>query len=168
MQRKVVIIGAGGVGKTSFVKRLFGCGFEPAYEPTTQTEIYTTPSAETSVGNVTLNIWDFPGQTYNSGDIECYILGADIAIVMFDVSSFLSYKEAKKWQRRVKEIVGYRIETILCGNKCDIRGRKVVPSLDYFDVSTKTGYNMDNVAQTILYRVEVQETRELVNQMCDE
>jgi internalin A len=60
-EAKLIIVGQGGVGKTSLVKRLISDTYSPTEAKTEGIRIRKwTPSDDTNT--VTLNIWDFGGQ----------------------------------------------------------------------------------------------------------
>lgn len=48
---------------------------------------------------------------------------AKCAIITFDVTSQVTYKNVPDWHRDLVGVSG-NIPTVLCGNKVDIKGRK--------------------------------------------
>ena len=58
---KVVIVGDGATGKTTFVKRHLTGEFERRYAPTLGAEVHPIP-LYTNKGRVLLNVWDTAGQ----------------------------------------------------------------------------------------------------------
>jgi GTP-binding nuclear protein Ran len=69
---------------------------------------------------------------------------------MFDVTSAITYSHVRNWHR-VLTMVADGIPIVLVGNKCDVEDRKVqmthitfhlTRSLQYYDISAKTGYNV--------------------------
>merc|ERR1712153_211144 len=68
---KLVLVGDGGVGKTTFVKRHLTGEFEKKYIATLGVEVHPMPFF-TSKGQIKFNVWDTAGQeslikTYQSG-----------------------------------------------------------------------------------------------------
>ncbi len=57
---KLVLVGDGGVGKTTFVKRHLTGEFEKRYIPTHGVEVHPM-SFKTSRGEVILDVWDTAG-----------------------------------------------------------------------------------------------------------
>ena len=80
-QYKLVIVGDGGVGKTSYVKRLLDNTFVSNYIPTLGVDVvpYIINVNDTPVK---FNIWDTAGQEKFIGLKDGYLIGADCAIVM--------------------------------------------------------------------------------------
>lgn len=88
---KLILVGDGGVGKTTFVKRHRTGEFEKKYEATVGVVVHPLPFY-TSVGPVIFNCWDTAGQEKFGGLRDGYYIGGDSAIIMFDVTSRVTYK----------------------------------------------------------------------------
>ena len=163
-QFKLVLVGDGGVGKTTFVTRHRTGEFEKRYIATLGVE--PTPLVfYTNKASVILNIWDCAGQEKFGGLRDGYYINADCAIVMFDVGSKLSYKNAAMWTRDLRRMRP-NIPIVLCGNKVDIEDRKVKHKdntlhrdseyhfLAYYEISVKSDYNIEKpflkLVQTLL------------------
>lgn len=80
------------------------------------------------------------------------------AILMFDVTSRLSYKNSPVWHKHVLTACE-DIPMVFVGNKVDVQERKVMPKhinfhrkkdLQYYDVSVKSVYNMHKPLQWLL------------------
>lgn len=147
---KIVLIGDGGVGKTSFLQRHINGNFQSKYIATIGVEVHPL-TFNTNCGKITLNIWDCAGQEKFGGLREGYYLGADAAIVFFDVTSCSSYKQVDAWIDSFLHVVPNG-KIVICGNKCDERDRKIKPldidihkeyNCKYYDISAKTNYNFD-------------------------
>jgi len=131
--RKLLLVGDGGVGKTSWVKTLTGenRNFEKKYIATLGVEVKNFGF---------FDIWDIAGQEKYSGLQDGYFLNGDCAIIMFDLTSRTSYKNAKSWRRRIMNVCG-NIPTLLVGNKSDIIENKKTFKLPHIKISLK---NKDN------------------------
>ena len=154
---KVVLIGDGGVGKTTLVHRHLTGDFEKKYVATLGVEVHPLVF-ETNHGPVCLNIWDCAGQEKFGGLRDGYYIQADACIVMFDATSKTTFKNVSKWILDVIRVVGPDIPIILCGSKVDVECRRVsageisefleqikmfLPQLKYYDISSKSNYNFD-------------------------
>jgi len=147
---KLVLVGDGGVGKTTFVKRHLTGEFEKKYIATQGVEV-SSLTFFTNYGPIKFNIWDTAGQEKLGGLREGYYIGADCAIVMFDVTSRITYKNVPKWYKDLTRICE-NIPMVLVGNKVDAKDRKVKArqitfhrkrNLQYYDVSAKSNYQFE-------------------------
>ena len=78
------------------------------------------------------------------------ILG-QCAIIMFDVTSRITYKSVPNWYRDLTRVCE-NIPIVLCGNKVEVKDRKVKAkqitfhrkkNLQYFEISAKVNYNFE-------------------------
>jgi GTP-binding nuclear protein Ran len=147
---KLVLIGDGGVGKTTFVKRHLTGEYEKRYIATVGVEVHPLRFS-TSRGNVIFNVWDTAGQEKLSGLRDGYYIGGQCGIIMFDVTSRITYKNVPKWHRDLVRVCE-NIPIVLVGNKVDVKDRKVKAkqityhrrhNLQYFDVSAKSNYQFE-------------------------
>ena len=147
---KLVLVGDGGVGKTTFVKRHLTGEFEKKYIATQGVEVSSLVFF-TNYGPIKFNIWDTAGQEKLGGLREGYYIGADCAIVMFDVTSRITYKNVPKWYKDLTRICE-NVPMVLVGNKVDAKDRKVKArqitfhrkrNLQYYDVSAKSNYQFE-------------------------
>ncbi|KAJ3449499.1 gtp-binding nuclear protein ran [Anaeramoeba flamelloides] len=147
---KIVIVGDGAVGKTTFVNRHLTGEFRKEYLATVGAEVHPLVFY-TEIGPVLLNIWDTAGQEVFGGLRDGYYIQAHGAIVMFDVTSRETYKNVPVWYRDLVRVAD-KIPMVLVGNKCDIKDRKVRAkqiifhrrkNIPYYDISAKSNYNFE-------------------------
>lgn len=148
---KLVLIGDGGSGKTTFIKRHQTGEFEKKYIPTLGVEV-SQQTFKTGTDEIVLNFFDTAGQEKLGGLRDGYYLKADCAIIMFDVTSMISFKNVESWYNDIIKACG-PIPIVLCGNKMDIPHKKVPNrniielmkkySLTYFEISAKSNYNYE-------------------------
>ncbi len=96
-QRKVVIIGDGGVGKTTFLKQLRTGNFDKKYLSTIGVECHPLYAKTIEQQNVAINFWDCAGQEKFSGLSDGYYIGASAAIVMFSLLLKNSFRNLDNW-----------------------------------------------------------------------
>ncbi|MHB1953264.1 MAG: GTP-binding protein [Sulfobacillus sp.] len=150
----VVLLGDSGVGKTAYVRRFLTGEFLRTHVPTIGAE-FRSLSFDTNHGKMTFNVRDCGGAEMYRGLRDGYYIGANAAIVMFDVTKPESFAHVVK---HVKEFVNVARGTpiVVCGNKVDVRDRAVCPAaigklmrehiaplcdgvkLRYFDVSARS------------------------------
>ena len=181
---KLVLVGDGGVGKTTFVKRHLTGEFEKKYVATLGVEVRrrrsagrrpppsspqtrrtppatlttTTPLPQvhplefhTNRGCLVFNVWDTAGQEKFGGLRDGYYIQGQCAIIMFDVTSRITYKNVPNWHRDLVRVCE-NIPIVLVGNKVDVKERKVKAkqitfhrkkNLQYYDISAKSNYNFE-------------------------
>jgi GTP-binding nuclear protein Ran len=150
-QFKLVLVGDGGVGKTTFVKRHKSGEFEKKYVATLGVEVHPL-TFYTNYGGIIYNCWDTAGQEKFGGLRDGYYVGGKAAIIMFDVTSRITYKSVSVWHRDLTRVCE-NIPIVLCGNKVDVKDRKVKPkhivfhrkkpNIQYYDISAKSNYNFE-------------------------
>ncbi|KAJ2784569.1 GTP-binding nuclear protein gsp1/Ran [Coemansia javaensis] len=147
---KLVLVGDGGTGKTTFVKRHLSGEFEKKYIATIGVEVHPL-QFETNKGSLVFNTWDTAGQEKFGGLRDGYYIQGQCAIIMFDVTSRITYKNVPNWHRDLVRVCE-NIPIVLCGNKVDIKERKVKAktitfhrkkNLQYYDISAKSNYNFE-------------------------
>jgi GTP-binding nuclear protein Ran len=147
---KCVLVGDGGTGKTTFVKRHLTGEFEKKYVATLGVEVHPLQFM-TSRGPIRFNVWDTAGQEKFGGLRDGYYIQGQCAIIMFDVTSRVTYKNVPNWHRDLVRVCE-NIPIVLCGNKVDIKDRKVKAksivfhrkkNLQYYDISAKSNYNFE-------------------------
>ena len=150
VELKLILVGDGGVGKTTFVKRHLTGEFEKKYIATQGVEVHPMEFF-TSKGKIKFNVWDTAGQEKLSGLRDGYYIDAHCAIIMFDVCSRITYKNVPKWYKDITRICE-TIPIVLVGNKVDEKNRKVKAKqilfarkhgLQYFDISAKSNYQFE-------------------------
>jgi GTP-binding nuclear protein Ran len=163
---KIVLVGDGGVGKTTYIKRHLTGDFTKKYIATLGVEVHPL-KFNTNHGMVVLNIWDCAGQEKFGGLREGYYVGADALIVMFDLTSLNTFKNVSKWIDRYIEFMGNNQPIVLCGNKCDIKHRFVSNAMihecmakyniSYFEISSKSNYNFDKPLFEVMRKLKKKE-----------
>jgi GTP-binding nuclear protein Ran len=147
---KLILVGDGGVGKTTFVKRHLTGEFEKKYVATLGVEVHPLLFT-TSLGEIQFNVWDTAGQEKFGGLRDGYYIQGQCAIIMFDVTSRITYKNVPNWHRDLTRVCN-NIPIVLVGNKVDIKERKVKAknvsfhrkkNLPYYDISAKSNYHFE-------------------------
>jgi small GTP-binding protein len=113
------------LGKTTFVKRHLTGEFEKKYEPTIGVEVRPLDFT-TNRGKLRFYCWDTAGQEKFGGLRDGYYIHGQCAIIMFDVTARLTYKNVPTWFRDLDRVCE-NIPIVLCGNKVDVKNRQVKP-----------------------------------------
>jgi len=157
---KLILVGDGGVGKTTFVKRHKTGEFEKKYIATMGVEVSPLPFF-TNLGQIIFNCWDTAGQEKFGGLRDGYYIGGQAAIIMFDVTARVTYKSVPQWHKDLTRVCE-NVPIVLCGNKIDAKDRKVKPkdiqfhrkkNLQYYDISAKSNYNFEKPFLYILRKL---------------
>ena len=157
---KLVLVGDGGTGKTTFVKRHMTGEFEKKYIATLGVEVH--PMAFfTNHGQIKFNVWDTAGQEKLGGLRDGYYIGGNCGIIMFDVTSRITYSTVPKWYKDLTRVCE-NIPIVLVGNKVDVKDRKVKAkqitfhrkkNLQYYDISAKSNYQFEKPFVWLLRRL---------------
>lgn len=144
---KLVLVGDGGVGKSTYAKAVLGHGFEPKYVPTLGVEGFPMWTQNTKK----FTLWDTAGQEKFGGLRDGYYIGAEYVVVMFDLTNPLSFRNAEKWAAGVRAVVP-DATIVLVGNKCDCKrkvSREAIDNRDwlvgapYYEISVKSGVGLE-------------------------
>jgi len=129
---KVVIVGNGGVGKTSLIRRFVHDKFEKDYLLTIGTDV-TKYSDQIEGNDITFIIWDLGGQEAFAEMRNKFFYGANAAIVVFSHEENeigdTSFTSIPKWLGDISKFCG-KIPTILFGNKIDLVDSEMLWSND--------------------------------------
>ena len=147
---KLVFLGDSSVGKSSVITRKVHDKFDEYSEPTIGAA-FLSISIKVDDSNVNLQIWDTAGQERYKSLAPMYYRGAHAAVIVYDITSYDSFKGATFW---VKELYNNNSKSIifLVGNKIDKKETRkvkeeeainysVLNNLKYFEVSAKNGDN---------------------------
>jgi GTP-binding nuclear protein Ran len=150
---KCCLIGDGGVGKTSFCKKLLSTrhNIGTKYISTLGAEIHPI-LIETNYGNIVLDVWDTVGQEKFGRLRSSWYSKCKVFIIMFDVTSLKSYNNVMlKWYDDIIKFSPNSL-TILCGNKNDLINLRIVHennakqlNMTYFDISAKNNVNLNEM-----------------------
>lgn len=161
---KILLAGTGATGKTAFLERLLNDRFKKEYEMTMAGEIKIQNVKHDEDTTIQLIIHDLPGEErFEPARLSCYA-GTDGALVFFDLTRYPSFNPGLR--DRIKELWYFlkkQIPIVIIGTKKDLelyRCIRPIPneasaysekiSVPYFEISSKTGENMDQPLQALL------------------
>lgn len=120
----MVLIGAGGVGKTCIVRRLCYDTFTLDTQLTVGIDFYTYNLpiiVDGEQSNVRLSIWDFGGQAHFKTLFDYYIKGASGIFLVFDLLKMQSLLDLDWWYDKLIENNMINQPKILIGTKLDLK-----------------------------------------------
>lgn len=161
-KQKIVLLGDSGVGKTCIAQRFATNTYTDLVEPTIGASFYARTISAPNGKTYQLELWDTAGQERYKSLIPMYYKGATAAIIVYDVTSMVTFEGAKNWIKELKNGAGKGIIITLCGNKADL-DRKVSPELGkelatqtsaiYCEVSAKSGDHITDMFDKLLVKL---------------
>lgn len=122
---KIVLIGDSGVGKTNLLSRFTRDQFNPDSKSTIGVE-FATKTMEVEGKTVKAQIWDTAGQERYRAITSAYYRGAIGALLLYDVTSSLTFQSLNRWLQELRENADSNIVVMLVGNKCDLAESRAV------------------------------------------
>ncbi len=121
-------------------------------------------SIEADGKTIKAQIWDTAGQERYRAITSAYYRGAVGALLVYDISKSLTFKNVERWLSELRENASGNICIMLVGNKCDLRHLREVPTEQAKDFAEKNGLffietsaldatNVDLAFQTILTEI---------------
>jgi small GTP-binding protein len=152
---KLAVLGAGGSGKSTLITRLVTGNFIE----TDMTVGFDVESWVIDTGNdqfVKVTMFDMGGQHQFRFFQESLVIGAKIALLVFDSTSFRSLMQINEWIEMIESIpqelrllVGTKIDVEDAIDEEDIKEYADSLGIDYILVSSKTGENIEKLLDKI-------------------
>jgi GTP-binding nuclear protein Ran len=108
-----------------------------AYPPSSTRETTFADAHPQNLGEIQFDVWDTAGQEKFGGLRDGYYINGQCGIIMFDVTSRITYKNVPNWHRDLVRVCE-NIPIVLTGNKVDVK-----ENLQYYDISAKSNYNFE-------------------------
>ncbi|MBY9002610.1 MAG: GTP-binding protein [Candidatus Lokiarchaeota archaeon] len=156
---KIVVVGDGGIGKSTMIQRLITGRFIE------QKITIGTDLASWSINlddlAIRLQIWDFAGEKRFRFFLPNYSRGADGCLLCYDITRYTSFQNLQEWYDIIKENTsnpGY----VLVGGKVDLADSRRTVQLEeaeefqneynipyHFETSSKSGYKTNEIFETL-------------------
>lgn len=160
---KMVVLGHYSVGKSSIVLKFVKDEFNPREESTIGASFLTKTIFQNRCA-VKYEIWDTAGQERYYSLIPMYYRGAQVALIVYDITSEESFESAKRWIEELKYDKPQEFLKVLVANKMDLvegadtlteAGRDYAEKegLMFYETSAKTGLNIPKMFSDIAERL---------------
>ncbi len=163
---KVCLVGDGGVGKTSLVRRYVLDQFDDRYVATlgakaVKKEIPLKSPKTGKEVTIVLTIFDIMGSRALREVLQdTYFTGVEGVVAVCDVTRPETLSGLRDWMDSVEKVAG-KVPMVLLGNKADLTGQAQVTGQQleaaavgfqcpYFLTSAKTGQNIEKSIRTLL------------------
>jgi small GTP-binding protein len=159
---KITVIGNGGVGKTSLIRKYTKGSFQKEYIKTLGAQ-FSKYDEKIEDNTVKLFFWDIAGQEQFSFMRPTFYKGSKAAIIVFSHApeEDVSYKDVEEWHEDIKKYCG-NIPIVLFGNKIDLIDKEQIEDeavnrlvkdrkfLGYYKTSARTGNGVYEAFQAII------------------
>ncbi len=121
---KVIVAGAGGVGKTALIQRYVTGTFIEDHKMTIGAAFSVKDITLDTGETVRLQLWDFAGEERFRFLLGDYCKGASGGFVCYDITDYATFEEIPEWLRIIRQNAGM-VPIILVGNKYDLEHHEV-------------------------------------------
>ena len=126
-ERKIILIGDSGVGKTAIIHQYIMSGFQDkGHMPTTGVKNqYKTVDIPNGGQNgrpakIKLDIWDTAGDDSMRNIMKTFYNGAAAVIIVYSVTSPTSFKSVEQHLEVIDQYCSKDVFKVVVGNKCDL------------------------------------------------
>ena len=120
MPCKMILVGDMQVGKTAFFNKVTVGSFNPN-EMSTQTNLNSKKYFHINNKTICVDLWDTAGQEKFNSINQLFFKGADVIILLFDITNKTSFTNIKKdWMPLVRNNVPDDVVIGVAGNKFDL------------------------------------------------
>ena len=116
---KIVVIGDSGVGKTNLIRRFITDTFSNNSKATVGVE-FTSKSYKINKHIFKIELWDTAGEERYKSITSVYYKGAKGALIVYDVTSQISFDNIGKWIMEIRDKTSIDITLMIVGNKIDL------------------------------------------------
>ena len=150
-----------GVGKSSILVRLIDNAFHENHNVTIGVEFGNYVMRIDDQHIIQLQIWDTAGQESYRSITRIFYKGSHAVILVYDITSAISYENAKDWKQEIENNADRDVLVYLVGNRCDLEEEREVSQEDglelmkdmeldnFMETSALTGHNIGPLFETL-------------------
>jgi len=155
---KLVVVGAGGVGKSALTIQLIQNHFVDEYDPTIEDSYrkQVVIDGETCL----LDILDTAGQEEYSAMRDQYMRTGEGFLIVFAVNNAKSFEDITAYREQIKRVKdAEEVPMVMVGNKCDLPTRSVDMQqarnygIPFIETSAKTRMGVDDAFYTLVREI---------------
>ncbi|OHS93325.1 Ras-like protein rasD [Tritrichomonas foetus] len=133
---KIVVFGAGAVGKSALTIQFVQGYFITDYDPTIEDAYKRVLNVDGD--NVQLDILDTAGQDDFAPMRTSYMRQGKGFIIVYAIDDRASFEEVEVFHRDLTRVKGSsNVPVVICGNKCDLEDKRVVSKAEGEELATK-------------------------------
>ena len=163
-RRKVLVLGAPGVGKSAIIMRFKDDIFLDYYDPTIQMSYKKTLRFNNE--SIELELIDIDGQTeYTIFSYSKFSVGIDGYILSYSIENRQSFELLKIIHSKLVGLAGRDMPKILVANKCDLSNRREISfeegkalaksiNCPFIEVSAKSSDNINRMFHLMLVEIK--------------
>jgi GTPase KRas protein len=165
---KLVVVGAGGVGKSALTIQLIQNHFVDEYDPTIEDSYrkQVVIDGETCL----LDILDTAGQEEYSAMRDQYMRTGEGFLIVFAVNNAKSFEDITQYREQIKRVKdAEEVPMVMVGNKCDLPTRSVDMQqardvarnygIPFIETSAKTRMGVDDAFYTLVREIRKDKER---------
>ncbi|KAF9493384.1 rap 1A [Pleurotus eryngii] len=173
-QFNVVLLGAGGVGKSALTVRFVKDQFLDHYDPTIEEEYRRTITVDNEL--TSLEVLDTAGAEQFTSLNEVYIKAGRGFILVFSLTQEASLKEVENIRQQIYQIKGggTNVPIVVVGTKLDLQSEREVQhatiqslasrwNLPFYETSAKRNWHVNDVFEDIVRQMRERYPPENVN-----
>ncbi|KAH0795040.1 small GTP-binding protein [Histomonas meleagridis] len=135
---KIVVFGAGGVGKSALMIQFVQGYFVSDYDPTIEDSYKRVIIVDDE--KIQLDILDTAGQDDFAPMRITYMRSGKGFIIVYSIDDRSSFEEVQEfYDALVRTKVTKNIPIVICGNKCDLEDKRVVSKIEGQELAKKLG-----------------------------